>query len=303
VRIPTGKAFRSVSPSPREEGGTLAKVAKAAYHAFQANITVARGFVELHFMIEDLLERGGQKTIGVMMRLGQRMIKLAGIDWREIEKLVERQFAVNIEERQRRIGKAELERQAKDVASGFASELESIFQRVKPVATAYERGLLEQALVVAVSALETYIYDVTVEATGKNKYLRDGFTSKLHENFRYSHLAKARGDVAAALGEVIADSYKFYDVQSTRKHLKVLLRGSTPLDSREIQNLLINLLAYRNLITHNAGIVDKEFKQKTGHRGKVGSPLRLHRDFVSNYIKIAEELVASIQHRLEKTRA
>jgi DNA-binding transcriptional MerR regulator len=281
----------------------LAKVSKSVYRAFQANVTVARGFVELHFIIEDLLKRGGEKTVGNLMRFGKRMMRIAGISLKKIERLMEEQLSQEAEKKEKRIGKEELERRAKQAAEEMIPELKSLFERIKPVAVAYQRGLLEQALVVTVSALETYFYDVTVEVIANNKYLRDTYTSKLQDNFRYSHLVNAHGDVAIALGEVIADSYSFYDVKSVHKHLKALLRGPTPLDSKTVQKWFINLLAYRNLIAHNAGIVDKEFIQKTGYKGKVGTPIRIRRVFVSDCIKIAEELVASMQHRLEKLRA
>lgn len=281
----------------------MAKVSKSAYRAFQANVTVARGFVELHFIIEDLLERGGKKTVGNLMRFGKRMMRIAGISLQKIERLMEEQLSEEVKEKEKRMGKEELERRAKQAAEELIPEMKSLFERIKPVAVAYQRGLLEQALVVTVSALETYFYDVTVETIANNKYLHESYTSKLQERFRYSDLINAHGDVTRALGEVIADSYSFYEVKSIHKHLRTLLRGPTPLDSKIVQKWFTNLLAYRNLIAHNAGIVDKEFKLKTGNNGKLGSPLRLRRNFVSDCIKTAEELVASTQHRLERLRA
>jgi hypothetical protein len=281
----------------------MAKVSKSAYNAFQANVTVAHGFVELHFIIEDLLKRGGKKTVNNLLRFGKRMLRITGISVQEIERIVGEQITEKAKEKQERIGKEELERRAKQAAEEMIPELKSLFERVKPVAVAYERGLLEQALVVTVSALETYFYDITVEAIANNRYIRNAYTPKLHDKFRYSHLLNANGDVARALGEVIADSYSFYDVKSVHKHLKTLLRGPTPLDSKTVQKWFSNLLAYRNLIAHNAGVVDREFVRKTGYKGKVGEPVRIRREFVSDYIKIAEELVSSMQHRLEKLRA
>jgi len=281
----------------------LAKVSRSAYRAFQANVTVAKGFVELHFIIEDLLEHGGEKTVGNLMQFGKRMMKVAGISWKKIERLVGNQLTEELEGKAEKMGKAELERRAKQLAEELVPELKRLRDRIEPVAVAYERGLLEQALVATVSALETYFHDVTVEAVSKNKFLCTTYTTKLHDKFRYSDLVRARGDISIALGEVVAGSYNFYDVKSTHKHLKALLRGPTPLDSRSVQKWFVNLLAYRNLIAHNAGIVDRGFKQKTGNKGKVGAPVRLRREFVSDCIRTAGELVASTQNRLEKMQA
>jgi hypothetical protein len=281
----------------------LAKVSKSAYRTFQGNITVARGFIELHFIIEDLLEHGGKRTIGKLSLFLERTMKLTGISWQKLEKLIEKQVADEIKEKAERIGRAEIERRAKEVVKELTPELENIFMRIMPVATAYERGLLEQALVVTVSALETYLYDITIEAVGKNKFLQKAFISRLQEDFRYSDLVGAHGDITVAVGDVIANSYKFYNFKSVRRHFKTLLRSKTPFDSRSTQEWFLTLLAYRNLIAHNAGIVDKEFKQKTRYKGKVGMPIRLHRGFVSDYIKEAEELVSAIQLRLENLHA
>ncbi len=281
----------------------MAKVSKSPHRAFQANITVARGFVELHFIIEDLLERGGKKTIGKMMQFNQRVMKVAGISMQKLEKQIAEQLVDEVTERVERIGEEEMERRAKEAAEEMIPELEKIFERVKPVAAAYERGLLEQALVATVSALETYLCDVTMEAVGKNKYLRAAFTSKLQERLRYSDLVGTHDDVALAVGEVVANSYKFHDIQSVRKHLEALLRGPTPLDSKVAQRWFVDLQAHRNLIAHNAGVVDKRFRQRTGYKGKVGTPLRLRRKSVGVYIDTAEEFVASIQGQIEGLRA
>ena len=78
----------------------MARISKYAYNTFQANITIAKGFIELHSLMDDLLEHGGERTIGQLMSILDSGMKMAtGQGLREFEESIERYLSMEIEKK------------------------------------------------------------------------------------------------------------------------------------------------------------------------------------------------------------
>jgi len=154
--------------------------------------------------------------------------------------------------------------------------------------------LNEQAVVLAVTALEVYSGDATASAVELNEFIEKRFYLEIKKEFGYDHLAGSQYNGRKALGSMVASLYRFYDMESLSNHFGKLLGSDLlPYDSPERRNLQ-TMIDYRNLITHQAGIVDQDFVTKTGYTGKKGEAVELNRAMVESWLKLVEDLAQKI---------
>ena len=281
----------------------MAKVSKESINTFSENLKIARGFAKLHHYIRDILTTGGKESVGQLMEWADQMMESIGFGFKSLENRIAKELGSEIEIRMEAMGTEGVRRTAEAMAETIRPSMKELVITVDEVNAAVERGLLQQSVVIAVSALEVYLHDVTVEAVAKNRYIERRFTSRLEKEFGYRAFQKAGEDIRRAFGETIADSYNFYEPKSVRRHLRDLLGKESPIESQaELRRLRI-IIEHRHLVTHRAGKVDDEFRKKTGHKGKTGEPLKITHKFVADAITFIERIAMKVQEDLEAERA
>lgn len=280
----------------------MARISKVPIAAFKENIKIAKGFVKLHFYISDLLSTGGEASIGQLIGFANQMMESFGLGAKTLEKRVER-VGSEIEFELLSLGEEAIKGMTQSVLTTLRPQLEEAMVTFEEVKAAVETGLLQQSLVIAVSALEVYLHDVTVEAVSKNRYIEQRFTKQLSKKFDYDRLRRAGHDVRKAVGESVGESYRFYDPKSVRRHLRTLLNRKPTLESQTDLRQFRSIVAYRNLIAHRAGKVDDGFKRATSYRGSVGSCVKIPQKFVEDSLAFAESIAIDVQGGLEKQRA
>lgn len=290
----------------------MAKLSKQASRTFEYNMKKARGLVRLQFYAEDLLRTGGRESLGKFMQFLADMMASFGLEdildlprliEGEISPIIQEKLGPMLEERFANLDEEKLQKAAEEFERKLAPRIPELKALTEELVLAIERVLLEQALVTAVTALEVYLYDVTIEAVAKNMYIQRRFTGRLQERFSYKALLEARGDLGLALGRVVADSYSFYKPDSLAKHLSILMGDSAPMKDYVDKAEFMRILALRNLVVHRAGIVDKEFKERTGYKGRTGSPVSIARAAVEGAMAFAVRLAKQVQEGLEHLRA
>ncbi len=290
----------------------MARITKAALRNFNINIMKARGLIRFQFYAEDFLETGGKESLGKLMAfLGDMMASLGledfldfhGLIEGKIAPIVERELGPILEKRFASIDQERLERAAKELEAKLLPRLKEFRAIVDEILIVVERVMLEQALVAIVTAFEVYLRDVTVDAVAQNKFLRARFTQQLRERLRYEVVAEAGENLALASATVVADSYNFYLPESVTKHLKTLLGPKAPPWDLKDQETFAHILAFRNLIVHRGGIVDRDFKRRTGYKGKLGEPVLMKREFVEQALQFVASIASTTQNGLETLHA
>lgn len=213
------------------------------------------------------------------------------------------QIESQVEAELKSIGKEELGRMAEIMVADLKPKMEEAMVTIGEVQAAVEKGLLQQSIVIAVSALEVYLHDVTVETVSKYRYIEQRFTPQLSEKFDYNHLRRADHDVRRAVGEAAGESYHFYDPRSVRRHLRTLLNREPRISSQADLKRLRSIVAYRNLVAHRAGKIDNVFKKGTGHKGRVGSIVDISQKLVEDALIFVEDIATDVQEGLEEQRA
>jgi hypothetical protein len=293
-------------------GNVLAKVSKIPWRDFDYNLRKARGLMRLQFYAEDLIKTGGKESFGKLLQFYGDMMASFGLeDLFGLPELIQGKIAPTIEKelgpilraRLAKIDETKLKAAAEEMERKILPRIDEFRAIIEEIGLVIERVLLEQALVTAVTALEVYIKDVTLDVVARNRFLERRFTSRLQELFRYNDVTSAEWDLGWAIGTVVAGSYDFYDPKSVARHLKTLMGDGAPLTDSAVQTRLGYILAYRNLIVHQAGLVDAKFRKRTAYKGRLGEPVRIKREFVEEALKLALSVGSATQEGLESLRA
>jgi len=268
--------------------------------------------MRLQFYAEDLIRTGGKESLGRLMAFIGDLMSSFGFDEimnlpqlieGRISPILEKELGPIIERRFSALDQRKIEAAAKELEKKLLPKLEEYQAIAEEIGLVIERVMLEQSLVSAVTALEVYLHDVTIEVVAKNRFLSKRFSKTLQERLTYQDVANAGGDLGLALGMVAADSYDFYSPESIAKHLTTLLGEKAPLREPNDRAELARILAFRHLIVHRAGLVDRQFKRRTGYRGNLNEPVAIKREFVERALHCVQTVGAATQTGLEALRA
>ena len=259
----------------------MARLSRHPFETFSRNLSKARGIVRLQFYVEDLFLTGGQESLGRIQKFVDEIMKgLLGPTG--VQELIQTHLAPVLEARFKTMDPKETEKQLEAWVvrlTPIAVEIQSV---VDDIQAATKHGLLEQALVATTSALEVYISDVTRDAIRRNVFIQRRFATQMVDRLTYR--------------------YSFYDVGAVQAHVRLLL-GRDILTDKTTRRRLDRLLAYRNLIAHRAGLVDRAFKTRTGYGGRVGLPVKISREEVEQAIAFVEDMAANVEITLRAARA
>lgn len=290
----------------------MAKLSKEPWKVFEYNMNKAFGLVMLQFYGDDLIRTGGKESIGKLMDFTGQMFKAFGITEydnlqdmieKEIAPLIQKELAPKLEAKFSMIPQEQLEKAGKEWLEKNEDNIKQFERIMKQLLLAIENVLLEQAIVTAVTALEVYVHDVTVEAVARNVFMQKRFTTQLHAKLDYKAVLNSNRDLGLSLGRVAARSYEYHNSKSLGRHMSILLRKRNPLTNKNDISRFETILAYRHLIVHRAGIVDRTFAVQTGYKGRQGKPVRLSRQFVKQTLDFMYSIGKNMQDGLSCQRA
>ena len=263
-----------------------------SFVTFQANLRIAKGIIKLQYYLEDFLKTGGSKSIGVLRKMTNQLGTAIGLGPGGFEGFVESVVTRELESRFRKLDKSEVRHRVDDWIRTNQLRLRGIAEAVPEVGIALERGLLLQAIVVAVSAFEAYVHDVTVEVVSKNRGFWPRFKPELtsrDRGFGYEHIEAAGHEVDLAVGEFVANAFSDAKGERVAEQLHRLAGSAILRSDRAEVEAYERWRAYRNVAVHSAGIVDRRFKQRTKSRTPVGAPVHVT-------VKTAQECVAFFEN-------
>lgn len=142
-----------------------------------------------------------------------------------------------------------------------------------------ERTLLEQTIVVLATGFEIFMRDLF--CSGMNlKFVKNG--RSLFSKFS----VETKNDFIN-IGKA---------TEKFKKELDIDLK--TVFSKDEIGKIKI-LLLKRNVIVHNNGFVDTQFKNQSGMECQIGQPIHINAEEVSEYISILETVVDKLETEFE----
>lgn len=170
----------------------MARASKLPFKNFEYNIQRATSLTRLDGYLEDILHNEGKRTIGVFLNFPKELMQLFEIDklMKEFEKKLEEHFKAQY----KRKGKQHYESIAKGLVTRLKPKIEGISEIFEDLGLLMDQTLLEQALVVAVSAFEVYLKEIVVSIVTLNKNIRKRFHQEIDAG-----LSLARGQVQLSL--------------------------------------------------------------------------------------------------------
>lgn len=290
----------------------MVKLSKQAYRVFERNMRKSWGLLRLQFYANDLVRTGGKESIGKVSQFLSDMLSYFGMGpYKSFEDLVDKEFTPLIERELipkiqaslAGVPEKELERKGEKWLAENIDEFEQVKKDIERLMVAVEYVLLEQALVTAITAFEVYIRDVTSEVVAKNVFIEKRFTTELFNKLNYQAIVDSKRILGLAVGSVAAGSYDFNNPKNLKNHIGKLVGKWNPFTESKKLKAFAMLLAYRHLIVHRAGIVDRKFIKDTGYKGREGAPIKLSYLYVEEALVLLEKLASDVQNGLMRQKA
>lgn len=270
----------------------MVRVSKLPFKNFEYNIQRAEALARLDGYLEDILHNEGKRTIGVFLSFPKEVMKSYEMDklMKDIEKTFEAHFKSEIKKR----GKQHFENIAKNLAKRLKPQIEKISEMLQDLGLLMDQTLLEQALIVAVSALEVYLKEIVVSVITLNKSVREKFHQEIDAGLSLAKLREYKEDAKRTQGEIVADRVRL-ETRPIKSLLKRLTGNQNIFGDAKTERKVREILEKRHVIIHRAGSVDPKYKKATEYKGAIDKQIVISRRYVLTSIAILTELVNRIE--------
>ena len=273
------------------------RVAKWPFNTFQANMLKAQALATTQQYLNRFLAEGPDRFMESYMAEWMALTKeVLGFDLlAEMQGPIMRYMEEHLAKR--------LPKVTPQVDDEKAKKLEEQAKRLaEPIlAVVNLRGqtLLEQAVVLGVTAYETYFTD-TVEAMFRlNPKLLDRFTKELDKGLKWSGISRHGKDAREAAMDFILQEYKALELGKVKNLFARLARIENVFGDEDTERSIRKFIEYRHIIVHRAGKVDRKFQEVTGSRQARDTFVELTTTYVAEGLEKLSSFVASVQARLE----
>ena len=270
----------------------MVRASKLPFKNFEYNIRRATALARLDGYLEDILHNEGKRTIGVFLNLPKELMQSFKMDdlMRDIEKRIEAHFKAEYNQR----GKQHFEKIGKELARRLKPHIEKISEIFQDLGLLMDQTLLEQALVVAVSAFEVYLKEIVVSVVTLNKSVRERFHEEISIGLSLTKLQEYKEDAKRTQGEIVADLVKL-ETRRIKSLLKRLIGNENIFGDLTTERKVRKIFEKRHIIIHRAGLIDPKFKKVTRYKGAIDRQIVISRRYVLRSIAILTELVDRVE--------
>jgi len=268
------------------------RASKLPYDNFEYNIRRAQALARLDGYLEDILCNEGKRSIGVFLDVSREMMQTVGMNdlMKEIEKTMQVHFKAELELR----GKEHFEKMGKEMARRLKPRIEKISEMFQDLGLVMDQTLLEQALVVAVSAFEVYLREIAVSVITLNPRIRKRFHQEIEHALSLSKLEEYKEDAKRAQGEIVADLVRL-DTGRIKSFLKRLVEIDNIFGDRQTEEKIRKIFEHRHIVIHRAGLIDPKFKKITKHKGAIDRQIEISRRYVLESIRILQTIADRVE--------
>ena len=270
----------------------MVRASKLPFKNFEHNIRRAEALARLDGYLEDILYNEGKRTIGIFLNFPKEMMQSFEMDklMREFERKLETHFKAEIN----RKGKQHFENIAKDLARRIKPQIEKISEIFQDLGLLMDQTLLEQALVVAVSAFEVYLKEIVVSLVTLNKKVRERFHQEIDAELSLAKLQEYKEDAKRTQGEIVADRVRL-ETGSIKRLLKRLIENQNIFCDTKTERKVREIFEKRHIIIHRAGSMDPKYKKATKYKGAIDKQVVISRRYVLKSIAIFKELINRVE--------
>ena len=270
----------------------MVRASKLPLKNFEFNMNRATALARLDGYLEDILHNEGKRTIGALLNVPKELMQTFEIDklMKECEKKFEEHFKTEYE----RKGKQHFENLAKDLARRLKPQIKRISEIFEDLGLLMEQTLLEQALVVAVSAFEVYLKEIVVSLVTLNPNMRKRFHQEIDSELSLAKLQEYKEDAKRTQGEIVADRVRL-DTGSIKRLFKRLIENENIFNDFKTERKVQEIFEKRHIVIHRAGAVDPRYKKVTKHKGAIDRQIKIRRGYVLKSIALLREIVNRVE--------
>jgi len=278
----------------------MVRASKLPLKNFEFNVNRATALVRLDGYLEDILHNEGKSTIGLILNIPNEFMQALGMDelTKEIEKGFKKHFKVELEKK----GKQHFENLAKDFAKRLKPKIKKISEIFEDLGLLMEQTLLEQALVMAVSAFEVYTKEIAVSIVTLNKSVRERFHQEIKKELSLTKLQEYKEDAKRTQAEIVADRVRL-EISPLRRLFRKLVEKENIFRDLKTERKVQKIFERRHIIVHRAGSVDPKYKKATKYKGAIGRQIKISRRYVLRSIATLKELVGRVEESIHLSRA
>lgn len=282
----------------------MVRAGKLPRKNFEFNINRATALARLDGYLEDLLYGEGKGTIGTFLDIPKELMQVFGIEglMNEVEKGLEKGFKKHFKVELEKKGKQHFEDLAKDFARRLEPKIKKISEIFEDLGLLMEQTLLEQALVLAVSAFEVYTKDITVSIITLNKSIRKRFHQEIKKDLSLTKLQEYKEDAKRTQAEIVADRVRL-EISPLKRLFRKLVENENIFCNLKTERKVQKIFERRHIIIHRAGSVDPKYKKATKYKGAIGRQIKISRRYVLKSIGTLKELVGRVEESIHSPQA
>ena len=278
------------------------RAGKFPFRNFDYNIRRAEALARLDGYLEDLLHNEGKGTIKPLFKIPTDLMQALGMD-RVIDKALKRlgmEMKKEFEEEIKQKGKEYYEKATKDYVEHLKRPLRKVVKMFEDLGLLMDQTLLEQALVVGVTAFEVYLQELAASIIMLNPSIRRRFHTEIDRAIKLAKLEEWRLDAKRTQGEIVASLIRL-DTGNIKSILHRLLDLENVLCDKKTEAKVCKIFETRHIIIHQAGFIDPKYKKITRSKSSIDRQIILTRRYVLNSLKTLRQIVERIENHAHGT--
>ena len=269
------------------------RASKLPFQNFDYNLRRAKGLAHLDGYLEDILLRQGKATIGAFLNLPTQLMKLTGMD--ELMKDVEKELETKAKEHfQAKYDSETIKKKGEEIVRRLKPQIKKLSQIFEDLNLVMSSTLREQALVLAVSAFEAYLREITASIVALNPSIRRKFHQQIEQHLTRTRLEEYREDARRTQGEIVAELVRL-EPNRIKSMLRKLLGIENIFGDNKIEQKFVKILELRHIVIHRAGLIDPKFKKVTKYKGAIDSQVKISRRYVIQSIGLLERVANRVE--------
>lgn len=277
----------------------MVRASKLPLKNFEFNINRATALARLDGYLEDILRNEGKGTISAFFNIPKELMEAFEMDklMKELEKGLEKHFKAEYEKK----GKQHFEDLAKNFARRLRPQIKKISEIFEDLGLLMEQTLLEQALVMAVSAFEVYTKEIAVSIVTLNKSVRERFHQEIEAELSLARLQDYKEDAKRTQAEIVADRVRL-ETRSLKRLFRKLIENENVFCDLKTERKVQKVFERRHIIVHHAGSIDPKYKKVTKYKGAIDKQIKISRRYVLRSIDILKEVVSRVEDSIHPSQ-
>lgn len=256
----------------------MVRMAKKIWETFEFNLNRARALALTQHYLKVMLEDGGEAIQTYIDKLLGGFSRIIGFDLGAFIQTVSETTAEPMrKEMERRIEELDtetLEKRFKGKEDELQEELAGILEPFLTLDLLSQQTLAESAIVMAVASYEAFLRDI-VDAEARIRPSVINQFPEVQKLINFKMLRKYGGKPRVAQADLLSKSIETHSTGKVKSFFKRIYGIQNIFKSKKMERDIQQIIQIRHIVVHKGGIVDRDFKQATNTKQRLGERVSL----------------------------